>query len=155
MWQFQWMISLIPDSVLLWIYYSFIAVGLLLYFGSKLFKRFPFKYIPFLGQFPILSEISGVALTVLGIFLYGGYATEMSWRAKVAEVEAKVAVAEEKSKTANVVIEHKAQQKIKVIREKGIVVKQYIDREITKYDNTCVIPKEFIKAHNDSAEAPK
>ena len=155
MWQFQWMISLIPDSILLWIYYSFIAAGLVLYFGSKLFKRFPFKYIPFLGQYPILSEILGVILTVLGIFLYGGYATEMSWRAKVAEVETKVAVAEEQSKSANAVIEQKSQQKIKVIREKGVVVKQYIDREITKYDNTCVIPKEFVKAHNDSAEAPK
>ena len=70
-------------------------------------------------------------------------------------MEAKVALAEEQSKKANIKLDNKAQQKVKIIREKGLVVKQYIDREVTKYDNQCVIPKEFVKAHNDSVENTK
>ena len=44
---------------------------------------------------------------------------------------------------------------------KQIIVKQYIDREIVKYDTKfapggqCEIPKEFIDAHNQSAEKAK
>jgi hypothetical protein len=97
----------------------------------------------------------------VGVYFTGGYGTEMEWRNRVAKLEEKVAKAEEQSKLANSKLNNKAQQKVKIIREKGIVVKQYIDREVTKYDTKfapggqCEIPKEFIKAHNDSAEAPK
>ena len=79
----------------------------------------------------------------------------MEWRKRVENMQEKVAKAEEQSKQANSKIIDKSQQKVKIIREKGIVVKQYIDREVTKYDNQCVIPKEFVKAHNDSAEQAK
>jgi hypothetical protein len=79
----------------------------------------------------------------------------MEWRKRVATLEEKVAKAEEQSKKVNAKLDNKIQQKVKIIREKGLVVKQYIDREVTKYDSQCVIPKEFVKAHNDSAEAPK
>jgi hypothetical protein len=91
----------------------------------------------------------------MGVYFAGGYGTEMEWRKRVADMQAKVAKAEEQSKVANTKLDNKAQQKVKVIREKGLVVKQYIDREVTKYDNQCVIPKEFVKAHNYSTEVPK
>jgi carbamoyltransferase len=46
-------------------------------------------------------------LLVLGVWLRGGYDVEMSWRAKVAEAEARVAAAEQKSQETNTVIEQK------------------------------------------------
>lgn len=85
----------------------------------------------------------------------------MEWRNRVHEMEAKVAKAEQESKLANEKLNQKTETKVKIIREKGIIVKQYIDREVTKYDTKfmpggqCEIPKEFIKAINDAAEAPK
>jgi 4-hydroxyphenylpyruvate dioxygenase-like putative hemolysin len=91
----------------------------------------------------------------------GGYGTEMEWRKRVEDMQAKIAKSEQESKSANDKINTKVETKIKIIREKGIIVKQYIDREVTKYDTKfmpggeCEIPKEFIKAHNDSAEVPK
>ena len=66
-----------------------------------------------------------------------------------------MAKAEEEAKAANVKIDQKSQEKVKVIKGKEVLVKQYIDREVTKYDNQCVIPQVFVKAHNDAAEAPK
>ena len=71
-------------------------------------------------------------------------------RVKVAEAEA-----EQKAQEANNAINEKVVTKTQVIKQKADIVMQYIDREVVKYDQTCVIPKEFIKAINDSAESPK
>jgi hypothetical protein len=79
----------------------------------------------------------------------------------VKEVEAKLAIAEQQSKEENVKIETKVITKTQVIRTRGKDIVKYVDREIVKYDTkfapggVCEIPKEFIKAHNDAAEAPK
>ena len=75
----------------------------------------------------------------------------MIWRDKVKEVEAKLAAAEAESKKETVKIVERVVKKTEIIQRRGQDVVQYIDREVTKYDNTCVIPKEFVKAHNDSA----
>ena len=99
----------------------------------------------------VAFKILGIALLVAGVYFRGGYAVEAEWRERVAEVEAKLAQAEQQSQQANVVIEKKGKDRIRVIKEKGEVIKQYIDREITKYDNTCVIPDEVVRAHNAAA----
>jgi hypothetical protein len=67
------------------------------------------------------------------------------------EMEMKEAAAEAESKQANAVLDKKGTEKIRVIREKGEIIKQYIDREVTKYDATCVIPSSVVKAHNAAA----
>jgi hypothetical protein len=77
------------------------------------------------------------------------------WQERVKEVEAKLAIAEEESKKANEQLAKKASKKVEKQKQKTIVVKQYITREVTKYDNQCVIPKEFVKAHNDATEKAK
>jgi hypothetical protein len=55
----------------------------------------------------------------------------------------------------NTKIETKYVNKVQVIKEHGAAVIQYVDREVVKYDNQCVIPKEFIIAINRAAELPK
>jgi hypothetical protein len=86
---------------------------------------------------------------------------EAEWRERVAEVEAQLAVAEQKSVDANTKIDTAAKEKIRVIRGQTQIVRQYIDREVIKYDTKflpggqCEIPQEFIQAHNKSAERTK
>ena len=76
-------------------------------------------------------------------------------------MEEKVAAAEAQSKQENVKIVEKIVTKTQVIKTRGQDIVKYVDREIVKYDTKfapggeCEIPKEFIKAHNDAAEAPK
>jgi hypothetical protein len=76
-------------------------------------------------------------------------------------MEAKVAAAEVQSVKENVKIVEKVVKKTEYITRRGQDIIQYVDREIVKYDTkfapggVCEIPKEFIKAHNDAAEAPK
>jgi L-cysteine desulfidase len=98
---------------------------------------------------------------VLGVWLRGGYDTEMAWRAKVAEAEARVAVAEQQSKETNTVIEQKIVEKTKVIKGKTEYITQYLDREVVKkeeiikYIEQCPVPKEIIDIHNQAADMNK
>ena len=146
MWQFQWMLSLIPDAILNWLYWAIIAIGL-----TGLFAGWLGKFIPLYGKYVGILKPVGIALLVLGVWLRGGYDTEMAWRDKVANLESKVKVSEEKSKEANTKIVTKVVVKREYYRTRGEDIVQYVDREITKYDNTCTIPKEVVKAHNDAA----
>lgn len=114
---------------------------------NKILRFFP----PFAGYYKI-AQIVSVILLVAGVYLEGSYGTEMQWRARVAEVEVKVAKAEAESVAANALLTKKSETKVKVIREKALVVKQYIDREVTRYDSTCIIPLPVVKAHNAAAK---
>lgn len=84
-----------------------------------------------------------------------------AWEARVKEMEEKVAAAEAQSKEENVKIVEKVVNKIQIVKTRGQDIVKYVDREVVKYDTkfapggVCEIPKEFIKAHNDAAEAPK
>jgi len=156
MWQFQWAISLIPDAMLNWIYWAIIAVGL-----TGVLAGWVGKFIPFYGNYVKILQPIGIILLVLGVWLRGGYDVEMSWRAKVADVEAKIAVAEKQSQETNTVIEQKIVEKTKVIKGKTEYITQYLDREvikkeeIIKYIEQCPVPKEIIDVHNQAAEMNK
>ena len=103
----------------------------------------------------------GIVLLVLGVWLRGGYDTEMAWRAKVAEAEARVAAAEQKSQETNTVIEQQVVEKTKVIKGKTEYITQYLDREVVKkeeiikYIEQCPVPKEIIDIHNQAADLNK
>ena len=90
-----------------------------------------------------------------GIFFKGAIYNNKEWVARVKEMEAKVAAAEAESKKENIKIVQKVVVKQQIVKERGEEVIKYVDREITKYDNTCVIPKEFVKAVNEAAKEVK
>ncbi len=149
MWQFQWMLGLIPDSIFVWITYLLMFSGLGLYVASKLIKL-----IPLMGQYKLPAEIIGIAVLVCGVYLFGGYGVEMSWRDKVKELEGKIKIAEEKSAEVNTVIKEKIVYKTKVIKEKEI---EYIDRikEVEKIiDAKCEVDPAAIDILNKAASDP-
>lgn len=135
-----------PNSVILWFCNILLLTGLVATVAGLFAHR-----IPVIWQYQLPFKVLGIALLALGVYFRGGYAVEQQWRARVAEVEAQVAAAEQQSKQANAALATQGKQKIKDIREKTVVVRQYIDREITKYDSGCVIPTEVVRAHNAAA----
>ena len=147
MWQIQWVLALIPDSFFLWITYLLIAVGVGFYVASKLVT-----WIPLISQYKLPAELVGVVLLVAGSYLFGSHGTEMAWRERVRELEAKVKVAEEKSQQVNTVIETKIVEKIKVVKENV-----YVNREIIKevagkqLDAQCTLPKSTISLHDSAS----
>ena len=154
--QIAWMLNLIPDAMLNWVYWAIIAAGI-----TGVLAGWLGKWIPFYGNYVKVLQPVGIVLLVLGVWLRGGYDVEMSWRAKVAEAEARVAVAEQKSQETNIVIEQKIVEKTKVIKGKTEYITQYLDREVVKkeeiikYIEQCPVPKEIIDIHNQAAEMNK
>jgi len=154
--QIAWMIDLVPDAILSGLYWAIIAAGV-----TGVLAGWLGKWIPFYGNYVKILQPVGIVLLVLGVWLRGGYDTEMAWRAKVAEAEARVAVAEQQSKETNTVIEQKIVEKTKVIKGKTEYITQYLDREVVKkeeiikYIEQCPVPKEIIDIHNQAAEMNK
>ena len=154
--QVAWMIGLVPDAVLSGLYWLIIAAGV-----TGVLAGWLGKWIPFYGNYVKILQPVGIVLLVLGVWLRGGYDTEMAWRAKVAEAEARVAAAEQKSQETNTVIEQKIVEKTKVIKGKTEYITQYLDREVVKkeeiikYIEQCPVPKEIIDIHNQAADMNK
>ena len=147
MWQLGWMTSLIPDSIFIWLTYGLFGLGILLYVASKLVA-----WLPMISQYKLPAELVGVVFLVVGSYLFGSYGTEMTWRERVAELEAKVKAAEEQSQQVNTVIETKIITKVKVIKENV-----YVNREIIKevagkqLDAQCTLPRSTVSLHDSAS----
>ena len=147
MWQIGWMISLIPDSIFIWITYFLMAVGLGLYILSKLVA-----WLPIISRYKTPSEIIGVLILVVGSYLFGSHGTEMVWRQKVKELEEKVAKAEEQSRQTNSVIQEKIVTKVKEIKVFQDRIKEVIVEKEKIIDAQCKVPDEAIEILNTSAQ---
>ena len=145
--QFTWMFSIIPDAVLNWVYWAIIAVGL-----TGVFAGWFGKFIPFYGNYVQFLKPIGIVLLVLGVWLRGGYDTELAWRAKVAEAEAKVAKAEAASQEFNTKLETERKKKAKVRTEYITTVKERIVKETQVIDAECKVAPEAISILNDAAK---
>ena len=114
-----------------------------------------FVGIPYIGSRRTLFQILGVVLLIAGVYLKGGYSAEMQWRDRVAEVEAKVKVAEEKAKKANTQVQTKIVTKIVKIQEKATVAKETIRRNKEVINRECKLSDEAISAYNFSITKTK
>ena len=148
--QLSWIFSLIPDAVLNWVYWFIIALGI-----SGIAAGWLGRWIPLYGKYVGFLKPAGVVVLVLGVWLRGGYDTEMAWRAKVAEAEAKVAAAEVKSKDANVVVKKVYVDRVKKVKELQIVYQDRIKEVEKKIDTQCVVAPEAISILNDAAKLRK
>ena len=141
----MWILKWLPD----WIFYGVLLIGVLGYIATY-FIRF-LSFIPGLYMYKKPIELISIGLIVIGTFMSGAIHDNNAWLDRVHEMEEKVAKAEQESKEANDKLNDKTEKVREKIVQKQVLVKQYIDREITKYDNTCNIPKEFIEIHNKAA----
>ena len=152
----MWILHFLPDALVLWICNTVLLAGILLTAAAFFIRR-----IPVINQYRTPAQVLGIALLVTGVYWRGGYAIEQEWRERVAEVEAKLAETQKQSAAANAALAKKSQAKVRVIQGRTQIVRQYIDREVVRYDTrfapggVCEIPREFVKAHNSAAETPK
>jgi uncharacterized membrane protein len=141
----MWILNWLPN----WIFYGIFFAGL---FG--LLVTYVMQFIPFVGSYRIPIQIVSILAIVIGTYMSGAISNEESWQAKVKELELKVAAAKIQSQKENVRVVEKVVKKTEYITRRGQDIIQYID---TKFAPTgvCELPKEFIKAINNAAEAPK
>lgn len=142
----MWMLSLLPD----WYTHAVPIAGLAIIIISMFLK-----VVPFINTYYLPLRVVGLVVLLLGIFLEGVLYSSKDLNEKVKELEERVAVAEAKSTEVNTQIVEKIITKQKIVKERGKDVIRYVDREIVKYNNTCVIPNEFITIHNKAVEEIK
>lgn len=145
----MWILRFLPDSFLYFIVLCILFAGI----GAYTVSMF-IKYFPPLMPYQKALRIGGIVLTVLGIYFYGSYSTEMWWREKVRELEAKVALAEQQSKTANTELQTKIVEKTKVIHDLQVVYKERITEAASKIDAQCVVAPEALNILNEAAKTP-
>ena len=157
----MWIISILPE----WAFHLILSVGII---GTV--AGFVLGMIPLVKQYKIPIQVISLLVLCLGLYLEGGLADYKEWEARVKEMEAKVALAEEKANTKNVEVQEKIVTQSKVIKEKGKDIIKYIDKwntkeiikevegperikreEVIKYIENCPVPKEIIDIHNDAA----
>ena len=136
-----WILEIFPN----WIWWVLLTAGLFSYFLSHLI---PLKTY----QLPI--KIAGGTTVAVVIFILGLLYANGVWQQAAQELQAKVAIAEAKSQAVNEVIKERVVTKTQVVKQRGEATVEYITREVVKHNAGCVIPPEFINAHNRAAETP-
>ena len=132
----MWLLQFFPG----WIFSLLFFLGVVGYLASKTFKLFP-------G----INWMS-IAVIFFAVYMSGVKTADDSWRIKAANLEKKVLELQAESAKSNTEVVTKVVTKQQIIKEKGQDIVKYIDREIIKYDNTCILPKELLEVHNKAAQ---
>jgi hypothetical protein len=138
----MWILKWLPN----WIFYAILLAGIAGYLATYFMKFIPFVYV----YRTTIQAVSVVAI-VLGTYMAGAISNEEAWLLRVAEMQAKVDAAAVESLKENNKIDNKIADQQQVYKDRQVVVRQYIDREVTKYDADCKIPTEFISIINKAA----
>jgi hypothetical protein len=129
MWFF---LSFVPDWFVEYFVHIIFGVGF-----SGLITGIFLSKIPFVDQYGFLIKTISTVFLVIGIFLEGGLTTEMAWRSKVAEMETKIKVAEEKSKKVNAKIEKEVNERVKIIKDKNYANRKEIESNRNTINAEC------------------
>ena len=140
---------LLPESFLILIIHALLVTGLIGmvigFIGGKL---------PFVGTYATIIKIVSIVLFCIGLYWKGGYSVEEDWRQRVAEMEEKVRIAEEKSKETNVIIETKYKDRVKKITETRNVIVEKIKINEKIIDAKCELDPAVISILNEAAKKP-
>ena len=140
----MWMLNFLPN----WVFHIMLLVGVL-----TLISSWVLGMIPVISKYSIPMQLLGIIAIVAGVWYEGGIAKDQQYKAEIAAYELKIANAKTETVVVNGKVDTKIIYKTSTITEKGADVIQYVDREVVKYDSTCIIPQEFVTAHNASADA--
>lgn len=150
----MWLLSFVPDALLALVINGVLIAGIV-GFTASFFFGFVVRYLPTIAPYRMMIQVVSIILLVAGVYFKGGYIVEMSWRARVAEMEQKVALAEEKAKTANAEIRTVYVDKVRVVKETQVVIQEKIKNVEVKIDSQCKVAPEAITILNEAAVMKK
>jgi len=103
--------------------------------------------------YSIIIKIVALLLVLICTFYAGKRVNDNQWLAKVHELEQKVAIADEKSKAINTVVETKVVEKVKVVKQNVYVNKEIIKEVAGKQlDAKCSLPESTIMLVNSASQ---
>ena len=145
----SWFMAVLPDSFLLFVFYSLFFAGAALIVAS-----WWVSFIPLISRYRFPTQVIGILVFAGGSYLLGGFGIEKVWRERVKELEEKVKLAEEKSQKINTVVKEKIVYKTKVIKQQETVYVDRIKEVATKIDAKCDVDPEAIDILNKATIDP-
>jgi hypothetical protein len=109
----MWFLSFIPDWILQWAIHGLVILGLILTFVGALVK-----FIPIIQPYALVARQIGIVILLIGVYFEGGYGVEMSYRARIAEMQAKIKEAEIQSAKLNEKLSVEVSKNKELIKEK-------------------------------------
>ena len=171
----QWL----PSSILEFVIFGILGFGAVATIVSIFFINPLLRLIPsFAGTYQLI-QLASVGIFLLGIYLWGGYSTEMHWRERVEQAEAAAREAETRSKELNIELGKAIAQRDHAVATRGKTIiertTKYLKSDPTTITNTvdlseaeraelkrqieelqraekmCPVPKLIIKGINEAS----
>jgi hypothetical protein len=145
----SWFLYLLPDSILTWVFYALFFAGITLIVASWFVT-----FIPLINKYRFPTQVIGILVFGIGSYLLGGLGVEKVWRERVAELEKKVAEAQEKSVQVNTQIQEKIVYRDRIIKDTQVVVQEKIKEVEKVIDAQCKITDDTVNILNQAAQDP-
>jgi hypothetical protein len=145
------MLSFIPDSwiqLAVHIIFGLGVVGLIItWLIQNVFDHFT-------GLIPWIKTIRWVSIVLFvgGLYFEGGIGVESEWRSRVAQLEAKIKVAEQQSKDANDKLKNQVVSKVKIIKINSANNKESITQNKEVIDAECSLNDKAIVIYNNAVK---
>jgi hypothetical protein len=141
----MWLLSFIPDAWIALAVHIIFGLGVIgIIVGTVL------NHVPFVHSYGKIIRAISIVLFVSGLYFEGGIGVEKEWRARVAELEAKIKVAETQAKQANKKIHTKVIEKIKLVQVNVVNNKQVITKNKEAIDAECKLNAKAIEVYNNA-----
>jgi hypothetical protein len=143
----MFLLHFLPDWLLSGFVNTILVVGAILtvlsYFTS---------WIPFITQYRVPAQVVGLVLLTGGVYFKGGEAAELAWRDRVAELQQKIAIAEQKSVDATQRLNDEVKRSKQNAKNTTAAIKQDIARNATQLNAECRVSDAAIEIHNEAAQ---
>ena len=147
MWQLAFLWSLIPDWLITIMVNGLIIVGLVGVSASWIAR-----WVPYFNMYRGPIQLIGIICLVLGVYFKGGADVERAWRERVAELEARVAIAEKQSAEANKKLSDQLAQNKRLTQEVKNANTAAIRANAEKINAECRVPDVAISLHNSASK---
>jgi hypothetical protein len=138
-----WFMQLLPDAWLVWLVNGTLIVG-----AVSVVLSFLSRIIPFVGTYSLSLKVIGCVLLIVGAYFKGGLNVELEYRARILEMEQKIAIAEAKSEEENIKIVETIKIETEVVRQDTEETLYLIEQMKQQIDKECVISPEAIELYN-------
>ena len=147
----MFLLSFIPDSWIQLIVHIIFGLGvsglILTWLIQNVFDHFT-------GLIPWIKTIRWVSIVLFvgGLYFEGGIGVESEWRSRVAQLEAKIKVAEQQSKDANDKLKNQVVSKVKIIKINSANNKESITQNKEVIDAECSLNDKAIVIYNNAVK---
>lgn len=146
----MWVLHFLPDSFILYVVYCAMAAG-----AIGIVSSYVIKFIPFLNIYRTPIQIVSILLFCAGVYWYGGYSTEMEWRAEAKKLQDKIDKAEAQAPIITRETVTKYKDKIVVVKRGVEIVKKEIEVKREIINEGCKLNPTAVEMYNLGITGPK